>query len=264
MHRRSLDRPDQFYQPGQRADGRVRRREFRVRPFLAEPAGLHVDKAGMFPLERGEIEWPDNPPHRCRGRRAKCRSRRSVRQTRCRVRLRRIEHDARFVEIEKREPGALALSASAAQCGAADHPAAVRPFEPSRRNRQTDAHNSSSQQRSRSRQLRRCDNAPITFPHCQISGAAFAPGSAFCCEHETLPGCDASGILFHDDGIRKTARIAPFLSAIQLHFEPVLQRSRKRPPGTLQCRTIALRWRGRCRATPSRSPEDRRRCSDPR
>ena len=56
MHRRPLDRPDQFYQSGQRANGRVRRFEFRIRPLAAEPAGIKMDKAGVALLDRSKIE----------------------------------------------------------------------------------------------------------------------------------------------------------------------------------------------------------------
>src|SRR4029077_4014562 len=47
MHRRSLDRPDQLYQPRQRADGRVGRLELRIRPLTAEPARFEVNEAWM-------------------------------------------------------------------------------------------------------------------------------------------------------------------------------------------------------------------------
>ena len=56
MHRRSLGRPDQFYQPGQRADGRVGRFEFRIGPLAAEPARVEMNEAGITLLDRREIE----------------------------------------------------------------------------------------------------------------------------------------------------------------------------------------------------------------
>ncbi len=110
VHRRPLGRPDQFYQPRQRANGRVSRREICIRSLAAEPARLEMDQAGIVLPDRREVESPDNPPHRRRDRRAGCRRRRSVPPGETAAfGIVRIERDARLVEIEKRKPRAVSF-----------------------------------------------------------------------------------------------------------------------------------------------------------
>ena len=109
VHRRPLGRTDQFDQARQRANRGVRGLEFRIRPFTAEPADIEMNEAGIFLPERGKIQ---------------CRTIRRVdiaavdqdiamadqlRQARRSAGIMGIEHDARLVEVQEREPCAPAF-----------------------------------------------------------------------------------------------------------------------------------------------------------
>ena len=107
MHRRALGRPDQFDQPGQRADRRVRRFKLRIRTRAAEPAHVEMNEAGITLLDACEIE----------GRAIRHIDVAAVEQNvacadqfgqadRCAV-VACVQRDARLVEIEKRKPGAV-------------------------------------------------------------------------------------------------------------------------------------------------------------
>ena len=195
MHRRSLDRPDQFYQARQRANGRVGRREFRVGPLAAEPARFEMDEAGIALLDRREIERRAIRRIDIAAIEQDVAAADQFRQARRCVRIVRVERDARLVEIEKCEPGA--VPSRRQRRGAAKRVTLRRLdlAERSRRNRRTGARNSSSRRCSRSRQSADATTRPSRFLMAQLPAQA-APVRFLLPDMKPCWDSDASGILF--------------------------------------------------------------------
>ena len=179
MHRRSLGRPDQFYQSRQRANGRVGRREFCIRPLAAEPARFEMNEAGIPLLDRREIERRTIRRIDVAAIEQDVAGADQFRQARRCARIVRIERDARLVEIEKREPGAVPFRRQ--RRGAAKRVAL----------RRLDLLNGRAEIGEQARAIarrgalpistiRRCDNAPITLPHGPMTSAD-AAGAVSCC-----------------------------------------------------------------------------------
>ena len=163
VHRRSLDRPDQFDQPRQRANGRVGRREFCIGPLAAEPARFEMDEAGIALLDRREIERRAIRRIDLAAIEQDVAGADQFRQARRCVRIVRVERDARLVEIEKREPGAVPFRRQRRGAAKRVARAAARFSERSRRNPRTGARNSSSRRCSRSRQSADATTRPSRF-----------------------------------------------------------------------------------------------------
>ena len=97
--------------------------EFRVRPLAAEPARIEMDEAGITLLDCGKIERRTIRRIDVAAVEQYVASRDQFRQARRRAGIFRVERDARFVEIEKRKPGAVpfgvngAVRRSGSPCG---------------------------------------------------------------------------------------------------------------------------------------------------
>ena len=102
--------------------------------------------------------------------------------------------------------------------------------------------------------------SPCVPPHTPTA-ARYGRRQFLVAEHETFAGIGASGISFHITEFPQQDEAFSALPAIEMGFEPVLQRRRKRRPGALKARELARVGRGKFRATPARSQEDRRRYS---
>ena len=277
VHRRSLDRPDQFYQPGQRANGRVGRREFCIRPLAAEPARLEMDEAGIPLLDRREIERRTIRRIDVAAVEQDVAAADQFRQARRCVRIVRIERDARLVEIEKCEPGAVSFRRQ--RRGAAKRVAL----------RRLDLLNGRAEIGEQARAIARRGAAPdldnpqmrqrahhaSSWPMTSAGGA----GPFLVAGHETLLGFRCKWNFVPRCGIREKRASAGFvlmrlsctnafddLEARWPNGNPdVLRTSPAATPKAaarrVEDRRARRRWRGKSRAVPARSQEDRRRCS---
>jgi hypothetical protein len=69
-----------------------------------------------------------------------------------------------------------------------------------------------------------------------MTGAMRLPVQFLVVDHETCLPADASGIFFRNTEFKSKSKC---LAAMQLRFEPALQRSRKRRPGALEASKLA-------------------------